>query len=150
MSGMAKISVFAFMLGLGSCGGKQQTTEEQAAAKLSEARSALAAKEYGRARTAILELRRSFPTALAARRAAILTLDSVEMLESHDSICYYEPLLTAARQRLATLEDNPDGRADSTYIAQRIAVFKMEQHFDELCAKTRFFRRKLDIDINSM
>ncbi|MBO4905673.1 MAG: hypothetical protein J5486_01385 [Bacteroidaceae bacterium] len=134
---------------LASCSSGQSDAEEQANALLSEARTALAAKQFSRARSSILTLRKDCPTAISARRAAILTLDSIELLEAQDSVGLYEPQLTAARQLLTTLEDNPNGHADPAYIAQRIIVYNMEQHFDELSAKARFFKRKLQIDINS-
>lgn len=131
---------------LASCGGGQQNTEEKAAQLLNEARTALASKQYSDARSSILHLRKQYPTAFEARRAAILTLDSVEMLEARDSIAIYEPMVAEARERLTTLADNPRGTADSAYIAQRILVYQMEECYDALCTKVKFFERKLKED----
>ena len=147
--GLAKTGLFILIAMLSSCSSSQSDADEQANVLLSEARTALASKQFGRARSKILTLRKDYPTAISARRAAILTLDSIELCEAQDSISIYEPELAAARQLLTTLEDNPNGHADPAFIAQRIAVYKMEQHFDELCAKARFFKRKLQIDINT-
>lgn len=53
---------------------------------LTEARNALQAKSYNAARDTIMSLRKRFPTAIEARKQAILLLDSVEMLAAEDSL----------------------------------------------------------------
>ena len=113
---------------------------------LDEARVLLANKNYDAARDTILSLRRQHPTALAARRAAILTLDSVELMETRDSVVCYEEALNAERESFKTMLPRENGKTNEAYYEQQRTVYQMEQHFDELCAKVKFFLRKIDID----
>ncbi len=53
---------------------------------LGQARQALTAKQYNAARDTIMSLRKRFPTAIEARKQAILLLDSVEMMAAQDSL----------------------------------------------------------------
>lgn len=132
-----------------SCKAERDRGLDAAATLLDDARAALAHERYDEARSAIMQLRRDYPAAIDVRREAILTLDSVELLEARRAIALYEPRLNEARTLLAELEDNPRGHADSAFIAQRIEVFKMEEHFEELTAKARFFERKIEVDSTS-
>ena len=113
---------------------------------LDEARVLLANQNYAAARDTILSLRSQYPTALAARRAAILTLDSVELMETRDSVERYEESLNAARESFKTMLPRENGKTNEAYYDQQRTVYQMEQHFDELCAKVKFFLRKIDID----
>jgi hypothetical protein len=63
-----------------------QKPEERAAQMLREARYALHHHLYNEARDSILSLRRNCPTAIEARRQAILLLDSIEMMAAADSL----------------------------------------------------------------
>jgi len=67
-------------------GCSQQTPEERAAAMLKEARYALHHHLYNEARDTIFSLRRNCPTAIEARKQAILLLDSIEMSAAADSL----------------------------------------------------------------
>lgn len=69
---------------LASC--TEQKPEERAANMLKEARYALHHHLYNEARDTILSLRRNCPTAIEARRQAILLLDSIEMFAAADSL----------------------------------------------------------------
>jgi hypothetical protein len=64
----------------------QETTDERAANMLKEARYALHHHLYNEARDTIFSLRRKCPTAIEARRQAILLLDSIEMNAATDSL----------------------------------------------------------------
>ncbi|MBP3712107.1 MAG: hypothetical protein IJ537_05885 [Bacteroidaceae bacterium] len=64
----------------------EKTPEERAAIMLNEARYALHHHLYSEARDTILSLRRNCPTAIEARRQAILLLDSIEMNAAADSL----------------------------------------------------------------
>ena len=64
----------------------QETPEERAAAMLREARYALHHHLYDEARDPIVSLRRNCPTAIEARKQAILLLDSIEMNAAADSL----------------------------------------------------------------
>lgn len=129
-----------------SCKTAEDTAEENAAVMLTEARSLLADGHYTAARDTILSLRRQHPTALQARRAAILTLDSVELMETRDSLLALEAQLNAARESFKQMLPRVDGRTNEAYYQQQRRVFDLEQHFDELCAKVKFYVRKIDID----
>jgi hypothetical protein len=63
----------------------EKTPDERAATMLKEARYALHHHLYSEARDTILSLRRNCPTAIEARRQAILLLDSIEMSAAADS-----------------------------------------------------------------
>ena len=64
----------------------EKTPEESAANMLREARYALHHHLWNEARDTIFSLRRNCPTAIEARRQAILLLDSIEMLAATDSL----------------------------------------------------------------
>lgn len=64
----------------------KQTSDERASAMLREARYALHHHLYNEARDTILSLRRNCPTAIEARKQAILLLDSIEMNAAADSL----------------------------------------------------------------
>ena len=129
-------------------GCKASGSDEEAAAgsMLEEARQLLANKNYDAARDTILSLRRQHPTALTTRRAAILTLDSVELMETRDSLAIYEQQLMAARDSFQLMEPRKNGLTNEAYYAQQRRVMSMNQHFDELYAKVKFYLRKIDID----
>ena len=64
----------------------KKTPEERAAQMLREARYALHHHLWNEARDTIFSLRRNCPTAIEARRQAILLLDSIEMSAAADSL----------------------------------------------------------------
>lgn len=64
----------------------KQTPEERAANMLREARYALHHHLWNEARDTIYSLRKNCPTAIEARRQAILLLDSIEMNAAADSL----------------------------------------------------------------
>ena len=64
----------------------QETPDERAANMLKEARYALHHHLYDEARDTIFSLRRNCPTAIEARKQAILLLDSIEMNAAADSL----------------------------------------------------------------
>ena len=133
------------VLGSG-CKTAEDLAEQQASVMLDEARDLLADGRFAAARDTILSLRRQHPTALQTRRAAIVTLDSVELLETRDSLLRYEARLEAAREGFKKMLPRVNGRTNEAYYQQQRRVFEMEQHFDELCAKVKFYVRKIDID----
>lgn len=77
------LSLLAAVL-LAGC--SQETPEEHAARMLRDARYALHHHLWNEARDTILSLRRNCPTAIEARRQAILLLDSIEMNAAADSL----------------------------------------------------------------
>ncbi|MBO4800571.1 MAG: hypothetical protein J5545_01755 [Bacteroidaceae bacterium] len=130
-----------------ACKTTEDAAEESAAVMLEEARSLLAEKQYTAARDTILSLRRQHPTALQTRRTAIVTLDSIELMETRDSLVLYEVRLNAAREGFRQMLPRVNGRTNELYYQQQRRVMEMEQHYDELCAKVKFYLRKIDIDL---
>ena len=65
---------------------KKDSPEERAAAMLRDARYALHHHLWNEARDTIYSLRRNCPTAIEARKQAILLLDSIEMNAAADSL----------------------------------------------------------------
>ena len=77
-------SLLTLLLLLSACG--SDNTGENAARMLSDARVALRYKHYAEAKDSILSLRQKYPTAIEARKQAILLLDSIEMAAAADSM----------------------------------------------------------------
>lgn len=138
--------LLATLIAMPSCRSAEEAAEVVAARQLEEARQLLLARRYAAARDTILSLRRQHPTAIDVRRAAILTLDSVELMETRDSIERYEQLLNAEQQAFEQMLPRVDGQTNEAYYAQQRLLFEMRTHFDELCAKAKFYVRKIDID----
>lgn len=78
------LSILSLLLMLCACGGNE--ANEKAARMLSDARFALKYGHYSEARDFILFLRQKYPTAIEARKQAILLLDSIEMTAAADSL----------------------------------------------------------------
>ena len=78
------LSILSLLLMLCACGGNE--ANENAAQMLSGARFALKYGHYSEARDSILSLRQKYPTAIEARKQAILLLDSIEMTAAADSL----------------------------------------------------------------
>ena len=135
--------IASFMWG---CKTTQEATEDEAFFMLDQARELLADGQFNAARDTILALRHQYPTALQTRRAAILTLDSVELLETRDSLSRYAISLEAAREEFKRMKPRVNCRTNDAYYQQQRRVFEMDQHYDELCAKAKFYVRKIDID----
>ena len=140
----------AAVMNLTSCKTAQEASDEEAGIMLGQARELLADGHFNAARDTIYSLRRLYPAALETRRAAILTLDSVELMQTRDSLQRYETALQAAREGFQRLQPRVDGRTNDLYYQQQRRVFEMEQHFDELCAKAKFYVRKIDIDLREL
>ena len=146
MKALYSISLLLTVLVFFGCKSSADDAEAAAQLMLAQAREQLAGKDYDAARTTILDLRKQHPTALNTRRAAILTLDSVELLATRDSVARYEQMLDAAREDFKQMLPRENGQTNQAYYAQQRVVMEMERHFDELCAKVKFYVRKIDID----
>jgi len=81
---MKQLFILLAAILLAAC--SQKTPEERAALMLRDARYALHHHLWNEARDTILSLRRNCPTAIEARRQAILLLDSIEMNAAADSL----------------------------------------------------------------
>ena len=67
-----------------ACTQKKPSADEMGQMMLTEARAAYERGEYAAARDSIMSLRTNYPTAITARREAILLLDSVEFQLAQD------------------------------------------------------------------
>lgn len=139
-------SLAALLAALVSCRSAEEASDLMAEQQLDEARALMSRKQFAAARDTIMSLRQQHPTALNVRRAAILTLDSVELMETRDSIARYERRLHAEQKAFEQMQPRQNGQTNEAYYAQQRRLFEMRQHFDELCAKAKFYVRKLDID----
>lgn len=139
-------SLAALLTALVSCRSAEEASDLMAEQQLDEARALMSRKQFAAARDTIMSLRQQHPTALNVRRAAILTLDSVELMETRDSIVRYERRLHAEQKAFEQMQPRQNGQTNEAYYAQQRRLFEMRQHFDELCAKAKFYVRKLDID----
>ena len=82
---LKKVFLGLVVLGLTACSSGNKE-EQQASRMLDDARFALRHGHFNEARDSILSMRHKHPTALEARRQAILLLDSVEMVAAKDSL----------------------------------------------------------------
>ncbi len=139
-------SLAALLAALVSCRSAEEASDLMAEQQLDEARALMSRKQFAAARDTIMSLRQQHPMALNVRRAAILTLDSVELMETRDSIARYERRLHAEQKAFEQMQPRQNGQTNEAYYAQQRRLFEMRQHFDELCAKAKFYVRKLDID----
>lgn len=140
------LTLAAAMTLLTACKETLESQEAQAHAMLMQARQLLASKDFEAARDTIFRLRERHPRAIETRRAAIVTLDSIELMATRDSLMQFERQLEAARAGFKTLKPRVNGRTNQLYYEQQRRVWDMEQHYDELCAKVKFYVRKIDID----
>lgn len=76
--------ILSLLLMLCACGG--DSADKKASQMLTEARLALKYGHYSAAKDSILSMRSKYPTAIKARRQAILLLDSIEMAAAADSL----------------------------------------------------------------
>lgn len=77
------------LIALSACN-RQSDIDRAAFSMLGDARFALRYQHYSEARDSIFSLRRRYPTAIEARRQAILLLDSIELMAARDSLQHAE------------------------------------------------------------
>ncbi|MCR5819536.1 MAG: hypothetical protein K6F94_01095 [Bacteroidaceae bacterium] len=142
---IVKYTVLGALL-LTSCHETLDRQELQAGGMLSEARVLLANSQFEAARDTIISLRQRHPHAIAVRRAAILTLDSIELIETRDTLARLDMQLEHERQALGGLAPMVNGVTNESFYTQRRHVQQLENHYDELCAKVKFYVRKIEID----
>lgn len=142
----AATAIAAILLSMTACKTTEDNAEAGANVMLGQARELLAQKCYDAARDTILTMRQRHPMALEARRMAILTLDSVELMQTRDSVALYEARLEAERAAFAQMQPRVNGGTNDAYYRQQRLLRAMEFHLDELCAKVKFYVRKIDID----
>lgn len=131
-----------------SCGRKEPDPEIGAQQMLSSARTLMAEKNYAAAKDSILEMRKKFPKAFNARTEGIIVMDSIELLQAKDSLAIIDSLLKTEQAYLNTMQKRTERGTNLEFYKQRTKVFYIEQHFDELCAKVKFYLRKIEIDEN--
>ncbi len=131
-----------------ACSGGTDKIEKEAAAMLGDARSLMTEGKYEQARDTILAMRRRCPTAFEARTAGIIVMDSIELLESQDSLAHMDSVLQVEKELLTQLEAEKRRGHNAEYYHQRTKVFHMEQRLDEMGAKVKFYLRKIEVDQN--
>jgi len=57
-----------------------------------------------------------------------------------------DSVLEHERQVLNSLTPMVNGITNDAFYEQKRRVYQIEQHLDELCAKVKFYIRKIDID----
>lgn len=131
-----------------SCSQQDRNPEEEGSRLIHAARTLMLSAQYQEAKDSILLIRQQYPTAFKARATGIIVLDSIELLESQDSLALLNERLNAEENLLQLLEEQNPTRRTSEFYAQRTKVFYLKQHVDEISAKVKFFLRKIEIDIN--
>lgn len=94
---------------------------------LRQARQALVAKDYNRAKSMIDSLRKKYPLALNAREEGILLLDSINLAEAQVDLARKEEQLRQPG-------------------LSRIAIDTLKFNLDEAEQKVRFFEKKIEHD----
>lgn len=113
---------------------------------LHAARTLMSEKSYDAARDSVLRLRRQFPKAFEARTAGIIVTDSIELLEAQDSLMVLDSILQTEKAYFGTLQKRNNRGNNAEYYTQRTKVFHLEQQHDEVCAKIKFYMRKIELD----
>lgn len=135
----------ALPLMLAACS-KTPDAEKMAGKLVDQARELMMNKEYNAARDTIKSMREQYPTALVARGAAILLLDSVELLSAREELEPIGPALEAERATLQELMQDEHYKKNPAYYEQNRQVFAMEQLYDSIATKVKFFERKIAED----
>lgn len=113
---------------------------------LHQARVLLQQKDYAAARDTVEAMRRTCPKAFKARTAGIVVMDSIELCEAQDTLALLDARLQAEQQQLAALQNLANKGRNPDYYNQKNKVFYLRQHVDEICAKVKFYLRKIEID----
>lgn len=138
--------LFLTLLILCSCTPKEPDPEIGASSMLNSARKLMTDKNYEAAKDSVLLMRKKFPKALKTRTKGIVVMDSIELLQAQDSLAVVDSILQSERAYFNTLQKRDHRGNNGEYYQQRTKVFHIEQHFDELCAKVKFYLRKIEID----
>lgn len=129
---MSKISFFLlFLLMLSACkpspqeqSQRRQQDEAAATPLLRQARAALQQKDFKTARITIKTLREEYPYAITAREAAILVMDSIDLVEAQEMLMRQDSILRNCGSSC-----------------------KLQQaKYDELVQRIKFYQRKIRHD----
>ncbi len=113
---------------------------------LDMARTLLQQKEYAAARDTVESMRRTWPKALKTRSVGIVVMDSIELCEAQDTLALIDKQLQAEQEKLAILQNRDNRGRNQEYYDQKNKVYHLRQQFDEICAKVKFYLRKIEID----
>ena len=133
---------FAWM----ACSEKKVDVETPAGIMLENARTLTLQKQYAAARDSIELMRQLYPTAFSARSAGIIVMDSIELLAAQDSLAVLDSILQKERIIFEEIKKKNNRGANSPFYNQKNKVFYLEQNFDEICAKVKFYLRKIEVD----
>lgn len=143
------IHILLLPLALCACGPDEHKVEENAARMVHAARSLMIEKDYDSARDSILKMRKTYPKAFKARTTAIVVLDSIELLESQDSLAAFRLVVQGEEELLSRLQAERKRGDNGNYLRQKTKVFHLQQQLDEMEAKVKFYHRKIEVDINN-
>lgn len=141
-----RLPLFLLALLGAACSTGQPDPEVQAARMLAQARALLQQKDYAAARDTVTSMRRTWPTAFKARTTGIVVMDSIELCEAQDTLALLDEQLRLEQQKLTELQNRDNRGRNQEYYDQKNKVFYLQQHVDEICAKVKFYFRKIDID----
>lgn len=140
------IPLFIISLAWAACSDKKADVETPAGIMLDNARTLMMQKHYDAARDSIEQMRQLYPTAFAARSAGIIVMDSIELLSAQDSLAVLDSILQKERAVFEEIKKQNNRGANSPFYTQKNKVFYLEQNFDEICAKIKFYLRKIEVD----
>lgn len=129
-----------------TCSEKKTDVETPAGIMLNQARVLMIQKNYDAARDSIELMRQLYPTAFTARSAGIIVMDSIELLAAQDSLATLDSILQKERIVFEEIKKKDNRGANSPFYKQKNKVFYLEQNFDEICAKVKFYLRKIEVD----
>lgn len=131
-----------------ACNPKGSDAESEAGRMLGTARHLMKAQDYKAARDTVESMRKRFPTAFDARTEGIIVMDSIELLEAQDSLAIIDSMLQQEQKLLEQLQAGKNKKDQEERSRQKLKVFHIRQHLDEMGAKVKFFLRKIEIDKN--
>lgn len=148
---MKKVFPFAFLaLFILSCTLKKADPEAPASAMLEKARALRSQGKYASAKDTIELMRKQHPTAFRARTVGIVVLDSIELLEAQDTLALLDSALKAEQEVFEKVQQRNQRKRNAEYYTQKNKVFHLNQRYDLICAKVKFFLRKIDIDMKEV
>ena len=131
-----------------ACAGNGEEEEKNAGRMVDAARTLMAERNYAAAKDSILAMRKAFPTAFDARSTGIIVMDSIELLAAQDTLALMDSTLQSEKELLKKLEAEKRRGHNAEYYKQRTNVFHLQQRFDEMEAKVKFYLRKIEVDIH--
>lgn len=142
------IFIICLTLSIGSC----DDTKDKAQTLVEEARTALDEQRYDDVLTTIDTLRSRYPTAIEARKEALVLWQKAELLRTQKELAGIDSLLLQAEQEYARQkaladqlkETDPTAWREHNRAAnfQKAYLDSLKNRFDVACAKIKYIHRK--------